>query len=124
MLHQQGYCTDNFYNILLHNENFVSTAIGNGVAIPHGYKKEILRSGIAVIKLERPIDWDESEKVELVFVLAIDLDNPQEIYKFFSNFYVLIDDKERLEQIKLAENSKEVMAVIEDVGKIITTMEE
>ena len=40
------------------------------------------------------------------------------------NFYVLIDDKERLEQIKLAENSKEVMAVIEDVGKIITTMEE
>jgi len=59
-----------------------------------------------------------------VFVLAIDLDNPQEIYKFFSNFYVLIDDKERLEQIKLAENSKEVMAVIEDVGKIITTMEE
>lgn len=118
LLTQQGYTNEAFYDVLLQRENFVSTAIGNGVAIPHGYKSEILRSGIAVIKLDRPIDWTETEKVEIVFIIAIEMDNHKEIYDFFAKFYALIDDKERLEKIKKAKSSEELFIAIENIGAI------
>lgn len=118
LLSQQGYTTEKFYDILMQRENFVSTAIGNGIAIPHGYKKEIIRSGVAVFKLDRPIDWNEKEKVEIVFIIAIELDDPKEVYDFFAKFYALIDDKQRLKQILDAENKHDIFQAIEDIGAV------
>lgn len=118
LLSQQGYTTSAFYDVLIQRENFVSTAIGNGVAIPHGYKSEILKSGIAVIKLERPIDWNENEKVEVVFIIAIEMDNRKEIYNFFAKFYALIEDKEKLERIKLSKTNEEIYIALKEIGTI------
>ena len=118
MLTQQGYTNEAFYDVLLQRENFVSTAIGNGVAIPHGYKTEIIRSGIATFKLDRPIDWTEQEKVELVFIIAIELDDPKEIYDFFAKFYALLDDKQRLAKVMKANNSHELFLSLEHIGTI------
>lgn len=118
MMTQQGYVTSRFYDVLMQRENFVSTAIGNGVAIPHGYKTEIKRSGIAVFKLDRPMDWTENEKVELVFIIAIDFDDAKEIHEFFTKFYALIDDKERLQEILNAKNKHEIYQIIEDIGAL------
>lgn len=118
LLRQQGYTTSAFYDVLIQRENFVSTAIGNGVAIPHGYKSEILKSGIAVIKLERPIDWNENEKVEIVFIIAIEMDNRKEIYNFFAKFYALIEDKEKLERIKMAKTIEEIYIALEEIGSV------
>ncbi|MGX8833570.1 BglG family transcription antiterminator [Amedibacillus sp. YH-ame6] len=118
LLSQQGYTTEKFYDILMQRENFISTAIGNGVAIPHGYKKEIYRSGVAVFKLDRPIDWNEKEKVEIVFIIAVELEDPKEIYEFFAKFYALIDDQQRLQQILHARNKHDIFLAIEDIGEL------
>lgn len=118
MLATGGYCTPKFYDVITEREKNVTTSLGNGVAIPHGYKKEIIKSGVAVIKLEHPIDWNEREQVELIFVLAIDFSDHHSIYEFFAKFYSLIDDSARLESIKKAETSEAILSILEDFGKV------
>lgn len=118
ILEKHGYCTNKFYDVITEREKFVTTSLGNGVAIPHGYKKEILKSGVAVIKLDYPINWNEREQVELVFVLAIDFNDRHSIYEFFAKFYSLIDDSARLEAIKKAETNEELFYILQDYGKV------
>lgn len=118
ILESNGYCTNKFFDVILEREKFVTTSLGNGVAIPHGYKKEILKSGVAVIKLEHPINWNEREQVELVFVLAIDFNDRASIYEFFAKFYSLIDDSVRLEAVKKAETNEAMLAILQDYGKV------
>lgn len=118
LLHKQGYVEHTFYDVLMQRENFVSTAIGNGVAIPHGFKKAIRKSGIAVIHLDRAIDWNESEKVDLVFVIAINFEDRKEIYEFFARFYALMNDEIRLEKIRKAHTESEIFNCLEEIGAV------
>lgn len=118
LLKERGYVNSAFYQVLIQRENFVSTAIGNGVAIPHGFKKEIKKSGVACIKLDRSIDWNESEKVDLVFIIAINSDDRKEIYEFFARFYSLMNDETRLEKVRGAKNELEIYNLLEDIGSV------
>lgn len=119
LLHEKGYVTDKFCDVLIERENFISTAMGNGIAIPHGFKKEINDTAVAVIKLDHPIDWNEGEKVEIVFIIAINTDESEFIYNFFARFYELINDEARVEVLKKATNSKEIFQIVEELGNVI-----
>lgn len=119
LLVSKNYVTSKFINVLFDRENFISTAIGNGVAIPHGYKTEVLKNGIAIIILDRAIQWTETEKVEIVFVIAINSDNRNEIYQFFTHLYRLFEDNEALEKIKTANEANVIFHIIEEVGNVI-----
>jgi len=57
--------------ILLQREKLGSTAVGNGVAIPHGKLPEFDRRHGLFARLERPIPFDaiDNQPVDLVFVL-------------------------------------------------------
>lgn len=71
LLKEDGFVTEGFYKHLINQESFVSTALGNEIAIPHGYKANIKKSAVAVIQLRNPMEWNDIEKVKLVFIIAI-----------------------------------------------------
>lgn len=56
---------------VLERESLFSTAVGSGVAIPHGKSAAVVRTSIAVGRLKRPIQWSEGEDVQVVFLLAV-----------------------------------------------------
>lgn len=66
----EGYGNSHLYESLLRREAVSGTAIGNLIAIPHPFPEEILKSGISIAVLKKPILWD-GEKVQLVFLLCI-----------------------------------------------------
>jgi PTS system nitrogen regulatory IIA component len=57
--------------VLLHRERLGSTAVGSGVAIPHGKLPNLGRLFGLFTRLERPIDFEalDDQKVDLVFLL-------------------------------------------------------
>jgi len=57
--------------ILLQREKLGSTAVGNGVAIPHGKLAKLSRLFGLFARLERPIDFEalDSQPVDLIFLL-------------------------------------------------------
>lgn len=78
-LHSKGYVDKEYAENAIIREKMSATSIGAGIAIPHGNPKFIQESVIAIATLKEPIDWG-SEKVSLVFMLAVKSDG-QEVTK-------------------------------------------
>lgn len=66
-------------------ENIEATAIGNGVAIPHGQPENVCEPKVFVIRLAYPISWG-SKMVDTVFLLALNFNNIATTKAFFHDF--------------------------------------
>lgn len=72
MLVDAGYVDPSYVDGMVEREKTFSTFMGNGLALPHGVeaaKKEIKRSGIAVMTFPESINWDGNE-VRVVIGIA------------------------------------------------------
>ena len=72
MFEQGGYTTDKYTQAMLDKEPIFNTAIGNGLAIPHGIESmrgEVKNSGITIFTFPEGIDWG-GETVKLVIGIA------------------------------------------------------
>lgn len=68
-----GYTTDKYTQAMLDKEPMFNTAIGNGVAIPHGIESmrgEIKNTGLVVMTFPNGTDWGDGETVKLVIGIA------------------------------------------------------
>ncbi len=69
-------------------EEFASTNLGNGIAIPHCRSDLVYSHSIAVLKLAKPIQWlpQDDSYVDTVFILAVrESDTPDSHMKFFAS---------------------------------------
>lgn len=102
-----GYIEPAFLDEVFEREKITSTAIGKGVAIPHGNQRYVKRPVIALAILEKPVQWGEST-VDLVFMLALKEESRFNIKKFFSKFYEILGDEEVLNDIRKLSSSEEI----------------
>ncbi|WP_066070767.1 PTS sugar transporter subunit IIA [Neobacillus soli] len=74
-LEQQGYLfsKDGFLQDVFQREEIGNTAVGFGVAIPHGKSPEVKQTAIVYGRSELGIDWEsvDEEPVHSVFLLAV-----------------------------------------------------
>lgn len=75
-LAEQGKIADTsaFLNEVFHRESLGPTALGEGLAVPHGKSAAVKEATFAVATLSEPLAWegvDGPEPVELIFLLAI-----------------------------------------------------
>lgn len=112
-LENLGYVTEGFENSVLERERSTSTEVGKGIALPHGQTKYVNRSVVSVATLNQPIVWFDDSKVDLVFLLAFDLDEGKgmkdEIIKFYKSFVMFLDNDENIRQLKQSSDEKELM---------------
>lgn len=67
---QQAGATE-LYASLCEREALGSTAIGHGIAIPHGRSHIITEPRGALLRLQHPIDFGSDEPVDLCFAMAV-----------------------------------------------------
>jgi mannitol/fructose-specific phosphotransferase system IIA component len=99
LLVSSGCVLPEYIDGMLKREESMSTSLGNGVAIPHGVyenRDHILQTGISVLQLIEPVDWDEGEKVYMVIGIAASAD---EHVGVLSNLADVIDNEESLAEL-------------------------
>ena len=90
MLEDKGYVEAGYTESVLDREHMSATTIG--VALPSLMAERVKQSCIVVVTLKRPITWG-TEKVELVFLLAIKHDERKEMRRLFRNCHGSVSDR-------------------------------
>ena len=110
---ESGFVKETYINAVLKREENLPTGLRTGsvnVAIPHTDVTHVNKSAIAISTLEKPVNFSLMEdptkeaEVELVFLLAVK--EPEEQTKLLKSLMSIFQNKELLDQIKNAKNSR------------------
>lgn len=78
LLHEK-YVDEGFTQSAFKREQLSPTSIGDCFAVPHAFEGHVLRNGIGLMTLKKPIMWG-NEKVQIVFMLSLDA-SAQNLFK-------------------------------------------
>src|SRR4026208_98455 len=99
LLVKSGCVLPEYVDGMLKREESMSTSLGNGVAIPHGVyenRDHILQTGISVLQLVEPVEWEDGDSVYMIIGIAASAD---EHVGVLSNLADVIDDEESLAEL-------------------------
>ncbi|MBI5937051.1 MAG: PTS IIA-like nitrogen regulatory protein PtsN [Betaproteobacteria bacterium] len=99
-----GVSANEVFDSLLSREKLGSTALGYGIAIPHGRIKGLKETSCAFIRLKAPIDFDAPDgmPVDLVFILLAPAAATDLHLQILGELAQLFSDKGMREQLRAA----------------------
>jgi PTS system nitrogen regulatory IIA component len=82
------------FDALIARERLGSTGIGEGIAIPHCRLASCKRAVGLLLRLSEPVDFDsaDAQPVDVVFVLLVPEENPEEHLKTLSHLAALFNE--------------------------------
>ena len=91
-------------------EHLGSTALGNGIAIPHGRISGTGDVQALFLQLIKPLPFDaeDNKPVDLVFALTVPENCTGDHKKLLSDIVERFSDPELLEQLRMAEDANEI----------------
>lgn len=111
MLAADGYVGEKYVEGMLARDRDFSTAIGNGIAIPHGakeYKKEIIATGLVVLTYPEGVAWNGGI-VKLVVGIAAKGDEHMDILERLVDAF---EDEESVEALVAAGDAEKLYEVL------------
>ncbi|MFQ9516271.1 MAG: BglG family transcription antiterminator [Eubacterium sp.] len=111
ILHNNGYVKKEFLESVLNRENIEPTAIGSGVAIPHGLPENVCEPKVFVIRLMHSVKWG-NKMVDTIFLLALNFNNISTTKAFFHDFARILGSEDKMEKIKKTENVAEMERIL------------
>ena len=116
MLVNAGAVQPAYVDAMFDRENTVSTYMGNWLAIPHGTnesKDTILRSALAIVRYDSPLDWDGNE---VRFVIGIAGQNNEHL-GILSKIAIVFSDEDDVERLLAARTREELFELLGDVNE-------
>lgn len=117
MLERDGrlYCKEKYIEDVWEREVSSSTAVGFLVATPHAKSCHVKYPSLAFAKLKNPIQWDDNEKVQIIFQIGVPSPGQGDyhleiISKIFRN---LVHD-EFIETLLNAKNKEDIIQLLKD----------
>lgn len=101
-LNGEGYVDEEFIDSVFKREELASTSIGSLFAIPHGFEGHILKTGVGLITLTKPIIWGK-EKVQIIFMLAMDSKSQVKFKSIFEEIADMTRDEDAVANLLEAE---------------------
>ncbi len=104
------------FDVLLERERLGSTAVGEGIAIPHGRLPGLDRPLGMFAKLDEPIDFDalDERPVDLVFLLLAPEESGADHLKALSRISKLLRDENVRDRLRASANRESVFSVLTD----------
>ena len=107
----QGYVKGMYLDEALERELITSTAIGKGIAIPHGSPGSVIEQVVAVATLNEPIDWS-GNMVDIVFIIAFRHGSKNIVKMAFRKFYNMLDNEEKIEKLRNVNDKNEAYKLL------------
>ena len=101
------------YQAMISRERLGSTAIGDGIALPHG-RVESDHSVGAIVHLEEGIDFDATDDlpVDLLFGLVVPINSTDEHLEILSRLATMFRDKKFSQALRCAEDDQTLYQMI------------
>lgn len=99
LLVRAGYVTPAYIEGMLAREQVSSNYLGNGIAIPHGRRKDlkhVYHTGMSVLQLQQGVEWEPGEKAYLVIGLAA-VSNDH--FGILTNLVEVLSDQKTIQQL-------------------------
>lgn len=98
---------------LLARERLGTTALGEGVAIPHCRMEHISQIRCAVIKLDHAVNFDapDGEDVSLIYALLVPTDATGEHLHALGSLAEFLSKPKNREQLRCCETAKELLEI-------------
>ena len=99
---------------LLAREKLGSTALGNGIAIPHSRMSELDNIYASILKLEEGIEYDANDghPVNFLFSLIVPENANDEHLQLLGSLAELLDNEQLREAIQKSTNSSELFQLL------------
>lgn len=114
-LAQYGKISDarDFIKEVMRRETTDSTALGNGIAIPHGVCRSGAGVAAAVMKLKNPVAWDKQRRVRWVFLIALSgMEKPHDYLEQVGRLARLLLDDEFYGRLEAAQTSAQALSLL------------
>ncbi len=114
--------SEEFVRELLKREEQGSTAVGNGVALPHARLRNIDKIVICFIRLTEEIEFKapDSRKVKLFFIIGTPQEKVADYLKLLARLSKLIKKRDLISALLQAENEQQVIQLIEEYEEKIS----
>ena len=111
---QSGLSQTEVFDCLIARERLGSTALGQGVAMPHGRHASVSAATGAFIRLKEPIEFDapDNKPVSLVFVLLVPEAATGEHLALLSHLAGLFNEKSVREALRSCQTPEEARALL------------
>ena len=110
----EGLTPQEAYASLLAREKLGSTAIGHGVAIPHGRLPHGSKTLAAFVRLREGVDFDapDHEAVDLVFALLVPAESTEEHLQLLAQLAAMFSDPEFRRQLRQARDKATLLRLL------------
>ncbi|MBB4707007.1 PTS fructose transporter subunit IIA [Xanthomonas arboricola] len=105
---------DELYANLCEREALGSTAIGHGIAIPHGRCPNLTEPRGALLRLDTPVAFGGDEPVDLIFAIAVPAHYTHQHLMLLSELAERFSDADFRQQLRAAPNADALMALLTD----------
>ena len=120
LLVDAGYIEPGYVDSMLAREEQANTALGHGIAIPHGqpaHRTLIKQTGLAVLQIPAGVRWNDTQIVHLVVGIAARGDEHLEILAALTD---VLDDEAAAHRLATTTDANEILAALRrgaSVGK-------
>jgi len=102
------------FEILMQREHLGSTAVGNGIAIPHGKLSRLDRLFGLFARLDKPIDFEalDGQSVDLIFLLLAPESAGADHLKALARIARLLRDPDMAAKLRASRDADAIYAVL------------
>lgn len=102
------------FEALLGRERLGTTAIGDGIAIPHGRCKLAQHASVVLLKLEEGVDYEapDGQPVDLMFALLAPEEHAQEHLDLLSGIASLCSDPEFVSELRQQTSAEGLLKIL------------
>jgi PTS system nitrogen regulatory IIA component len=119
MFAREGLIAKPLIDALEAREKSGSTALGQGVAIPHGRIKNLAQARAAFLRTQSPIDFNAPDKkpVDLFFVLLVPEHATEQHLQLLSELAQLVGDRALRDKLRAAADDASASALLQRYHK-------